>query len=33
VERDPNRRYQSIEEMSDAVAAYLESIWPGRSST
>ena len=33
VERDPNRRYQSIEEMSDALAAYLESIWPGRSRT
>jgi serine/threonine protein kinase len=33
VERDPNTRYQSIEEMSGAIAAYLESIWPGRSWT
>ena len=31
VERDADRRYQSIEEMSAALAAYLESIWPGRS--
>ena len=31
VERDVDRRYQSIEEMSAALAAYLESIWPGRS--
>jgi serine/threonine protein kinase len=29
--RDADRRYQSIEEMSAALAAYLESIWPGRS--
>jgi serine/threonine protein kinase len=33
VEPDADRRYQSIEEMSAALAAYLESIWPGRSST
>ena len=31
VARDADRRYQSIEEMSGATAAYLESIWPGRS--
>jgi serine/threonine protein kinase len=31
VERDAVRRYQSIEEMSAALAAYLGSIWPGRS--
>ena len=31
VEGDVDRRYQSIEEMSAALAAYLESIWPGRS--
>ena len=31
VERDADRRYQSIQEMSAALAAYLESIWPGRS--
>ena len=31
VQRDADRRYQSIEEMSGATAAYLESIWPGRS--
>ena len=31
VERDADRRYQSIEELSAALAAYLESIWPGRS--
>jgi serine/threonine protein kinase len=29
-ERDPGRRYGSIEEMHAALAAYLESIWPGR---
>jgi hypothetical protein len=29
---DADRRYQSIEEMSAALAAHLESIWPGRSS-
>jgi serine/threonine protein kinase len=33
VEPDVDRRYQSIGEMSSAVAAYLESIWPGRSWT
>jgi serine/threonine protein kinase len=32
VERDPARRYQSIQQMHAALAAYLESIWPGRSS-
>ena len=31
VERDAVGRYQSIEEMSAALAAYLGSIWPGRS--
>jgi serine/threonine protein kinase len=31
VERDVDRRYQSILEMSAALADYLESIWPGRS--
>jgi hypothetical protein len=31
VEGDVDRRYQSIEETSAALAAYLESIWPGRS--
>jgi hypothetical protein len=31
VERDPDRRYRSIDEMSAALAAYLESIWPARS--
>jgi serine/threonine protein kinase len=30
VEPDPGRRYQSIDEMSAALAGYLESIWPGR---
>lgn len=28
--RDPDRRYPSIQDMHDALAAYLESIWPGR---
>ena len=31
VERDADRRYQSIDEMHTALAVYLESIWPGRS--
>jgi serine/threonine protein kinase len=31
VERDVDRRYQSVDDMSAALAAYLESIWPGRS--
>ena len=31
VENDVGRRYRSIEEVSAALAAYLESIWPGRS--
>ena len=31
VARDADRRYQSIEEMSAALAVYLESIWPGGS--
>jgi serine/threonine protein kinase len=31
VDRDAARRYQSVEEMSAALAAYLESIWPKRS--
>jgi serine/threonine protein kinase len=30
VERDANRRYQSILAFRDALDAYLESIWPGR---
>jgi hypothetical protein len=30
VARDTDRRYQTIEEMSAALAAYLETIWPGR---
>jgi serine/threonine protein kinase len=33
MDRDPDRRYRSIEEMYAALAAYLESIWPGRSWT
>ena len=33
VERDADSRYQSIEEMSAALAGYLETIWPGRSWT
>jgi serine/threonine protein kinase len=28
---DPDRRYPDIQQMSGALAAYLESIWPGRS--
>jgi hypothetical protein len=31
VEADPPRRYESVEPMRDAIAAYLERIWPGRS--
>ena len=31
VELDADRRYQSIQDMHAALAAYLESIWPGRS--
>ena len=31
VEADPDKRFQSIVEFRDAVAAYLERIWPGRS--
>ena len=30
VEPDADKRYQSIENMRAALAAYLESIWPGR---
>jgi serine/threonine protein kinase len=30
VEPDADKRYQSIQDMQAAVAAYLESIWPGR---
>jgi serine/threonine protein kinase len=33
VERNPDSRYQSIEDMSAALGGYLESIWPGRSDT
>jgi serine/threonine protein kinase len=32
VEQDVDRRYPSIGEMSAALAGYLESIWPGRTS-
>jgi serine/threonine protein kinase len=31
VDRTPALRHSSVEEMCDALAAYLESIWPGRS--
>jgi serine/threonine protein kinase len=31
VNRTPAGRYQTVEEMCAALAAYLESIWPGRS--
>lgn len=31
VEANPDKRFQSIVEFRDAVAAYLERIWPGRS--
>lgn len=31
VNRDPDRRYPSIQEFHGALAAYLERIWPGRS--
>ena len=31
VNRDRERRYQAVPDMCAAVAAYLESIWPGRS--
>lgn len=31
VELDADKRYQSMQELSGALAAYLESIWPGRS--
>ena len=31
VDRDADRRYQSIQDMHTALAAYLEWIWPGRS--
>lgn len=33
VERDRDRRYRSVDDMCAALAAYLESIWPGRSTT
>ena len=29
-DRDRSRRYQSVRDMGAALAAYLESIWPGR---
>jgi serine/threonine protein kinase len=32
VDRTPDRRHQSIEIMCAALEAYLESIWPARSS-
>jgi hypothetical protein len=31
VEPDPTGRFRSMQEFHDAVAAYLERIWPGRS--
>jgi serine/threonine protein kinase len=31
VDTDPDKRYPSVVEMRAALAAYLESIWPGRS--
>jgi serine/threonine protein kinase len=31
VASDPQDRYKSMQELQDAVAAYLERIWPGRS--
>jgi hypothetical protein len=31
-DREADSRYRSIEEMHAVLAAYLESIWPGRSS-
>jgi serine/threonine protein kinase len=31
VERDVDRRYQSVRDLRAALAGYLESIWPGRS--
>jgi serine/threonine protein kinase len=31
VQKDPQRRYHTVDAMSAALAAYLESIWPGRS--
>jgi serine/threonine protein kinase len=31
IDPDRDRRYQSIQDMHGALAAYLESIWPGRS--
>jgi hypothetical protein len=31
VDLDADRRYQSIQDMQAALAAYLESTWPGRS--
>jgi serine/threonine protein kinase len=31
VNHDPDGRYRSIQEFRDALATYLERIWPGRS--
>lgn len=31
VDPDPDRRYPSVREFRDALGAYLEQIWPGRS--
>ena len=31
VDRDPEQRYGSMQELHTALGAYLESIWPGRS--
>lgn len=30
VDGDPDKRYQTVQDLSAALAAYLESIWPGR---
>jgi len=31
VNPDPDKRYPSVQECHDALAGYLERIWPGRS--
>ena len=33
VQRNPDARYRSIDEIRTALTSYLESIWPGRSWT
>jgi hypothetical protein len=30
LEREPDRRFQDIEQLQAALGAYLEHIWPGR---